>query len=199
MTTLVVATGNPGKLKEMEAYLGNLNLELQLKPQELEIEETGTTFAENACLKASQVAKAMGQWAIADDSGLAVDALGGAPGIYSARYAPTDAECIERLLRELGEQTNRAAHFVCAIAVAQPDGAIVLQTQGICPGTILYAPRGSGGFGYDPIFWVPEQGMTFAEMPEPLKNGISHRGKAFQMLLPQLTEILNLPCPGSSP
>jgi XTP/dITP diphosphohydrolase len=199
MTILVVATGNPGKLKEMEAYLGNLNLELQLKPRELEIEETGTTFAENACLKASQVAKATGQWAIADDSGLAVDALDGAPGIYSARYAPTDAECIERLLRELGQQPNRAAHFVCAIAVAQPDGAIVLQTEGICPGTILCAPRGSGGFGYDPIFWVPDQGMTFAEMPEPLKNSISHRGKAFQALLPQLMEILNLPSPGSSP
>ncbi len=186
MTVLVVATGNPGKLKEMQTYLEGLDWELTLKPKDLEVDETGQTFAENACLKASQVAKATGQWAIADDSGLEVDALNGAPGLYSARYAPTDAECIERLLRELGDATNRSAQFVCAIAVAQPDGEIVLQTEGICPGTILHAPRGEGGFGYDPVFLVPDYGQTFAEIPAELKNEISHRGRAFQKLLPQL-------------
>jgi XTP/dITP diphosphohydrolase len=153
---LVVATGNPGKLREMQAYLADLNWELTLKPEELEIEETGETFAENACLKASQVAKATGNWAIADDSGLAVDALNGAPGVYSARYGNTDSERIARLLRELGDEKNRQAQFVCAIAIARSDGAIALQSEGVCRGEILHAPRGNGGFGYDPIFYVPE-------------------------------------------
>lgn len=188
MTPLIVATGNPGKLKEMQDYLTDPDLgwQLQLKPAELEIEETGATFMENACLKASQVAQALGKWAIADDSGLAVDALNGAPGLFSARYGKTNPERIARLLSELGEQPDRRAQFICAIAVARPDGAIVLQTEGICPGEILYAPRGTGGFGYDPIFYVPEQQMTFAEMPAALKHQISHRGRAFQALLPQL-------------
>ncbi|MFB2922269.1 MULTISPECIES: RdgB/HAM1 family non-canonical purine NTP pyrophosphatase [Aerosakkonema] len=183
MKLLVVATGNPGKLKEMQAYLQDLNLELRLKPDELEIEEIGDTFMANACLKASEVAKATGEWAIADDSGLSVDALNGAPGIYSARYGKTDAERIERLLRELGSETNRQAQFVCAVAIASSDGSIFLQTEGICRGEILHQPRGKGGFGYDPIFYVPEAQQTFAEMTPELKRSISHRGKAFQALL----------------
>lgn len=188
MPTLVVATSNPGKLKEMQAYLTDPNLpwQLQLKPAELEIEETGETFMENACLKASQVAQALGQWAIADDSGLSVMALGGIPGVFSARYGKTDADRITRLLTELGNQPDRTAEFVCAVAVAQPDGAIVLQAEGVCPGEILFAPKGTGGFGYDPIFYVPAQQMTFAEMPPEVKHEVSHRGRAFQMLLPQL-------------
>jgi len=190
MPVLIVATGNPGKLKEMQGYLDHLPWKLQLKPPELEVEETGQTFAENACLKASQVAKATGQWAIADDSGLEVEALGGAPGLYSARYGNSDAERIQRLLSELQGNTNRKARFVCVIAIAQPDGAIALQTEGICFGEILTAPKGVGGFGYDPIFYVPDQQMTYAEMPASLKHDISHRGLAFQKLLPQLPELL---------
>ena len=124
MLTLTVATGNPGKLREMQAYLGSVHCQLVLKPTELEIEEVGTTFMENACLKASQVAQALNQWAIADDSGLAVDALNGAPGLYSARYAPTDTERIQRLLTELGDEPNRRAQFVCAVAIAAPNGDI---------------------------------------------------------------------------
>ena len=189
MTVLVVATGNPGKLREMQAYLSDKGWELQLKPPELEIEETGDTFAANAALKASAVAQATGEWAIADDSGLEVDALKGAPGIYSARYGNTDAERIERLLRELGEQENRGAQFVCVVAIAHPDGAIALQVEGICRGEILQAPRGTGGFGYDPIFYVPEQGLTFAEMTPEMKRRYSHRGKAFEALLPQLSQL----------
>ncbi|MBD1999535.1 RdgB/HAM1 family non-canonical purine NTP pyrophosphatase [Leptolyngbya sp. FACHB-541] len=188
MARLVVATGNPGKLKEMQAYLTGLDLELVLKPAELDIEETGETFAENACLKASQVAKAVGEWAIADDSGLAVDALNGAPGLYSARYGNSDSDRIERLLSELGDTQNRRAQFVCVVAIARPDGSIALQTEGICPGEILHAPRGTGGFGYDPIFYVPEQQMTFAEMSPQTKHAISHRGLAFQQLLPKLSQ-----------
>jgi len=186
MKKLIVATGNPGKLKEMQAYLEDLEIELQLKPKDLEIEETGTTFIENAGLKASQVALATGEWAIADDSGLAVEALNGAPGLYSARYAPTEAECIVRLLKELEDIPNRNAQFVCAVAVARPDGSIAVQYEGICNGIITKEPQGTGGFGYDPIFYVPEFKMTFAEMPAELKHQISHRGQAFQEVLPQL-------------
>lgn len=191
MTKLVVATGNSGKLREMQTYLADLGWELQLKPPELDIEETGETFTANACLKASEVAKATGEWAIADDSGLEVDALGGAPGIYSARYGKTDAERIERLLRELGNESNRGAQFVCVVAISRPDGAIAFQQEGICRGEILYSIKGEGGFGYDPIFYLPEQQLTFAQMTGEMKRHYSHRGKAFELLLPQLA--VNLP------
>ncbi|MEH2388392.1 MAG: RdgB/HAM1 family non-canonical purine NTP pyrophosphatase [Nostoc sp.] len=189
---LVVATGNPGKLREMQAYLENSGWELTLKPEELEIEETGKTFAANACLKASQIAKATGNWAIADDSGLQVDALNGAPGVYSARYATTDSERIARVLRELGNEVNRQAQFVCAVAIARPDGAIVLESEGICRGEILHAPRGDSGFGYDPIFYIQELQLTFAQMTRELKGSISHRGKAFAALLPQLERVKSM-------
>ena len=187
---LVVATSNPGKVKEMQVYLQDLGWELQLKPEELEIEETGETFIANACLKASEIAKAIGEWSIADDSGLMVDALDGQPGIYSARYGKTDADRISRLLKELGTEPNRGAQFVCAIAIARPDGTIALQVEGICRGEILHTPRGTGGFGYDPIFYVPAQQQTFAEMTPDIKRSHSHRGKAFQALLPQMESLV---------
>ena len=186
---LVVATGNPGKLKEMQEYLTDLPWELELKPAELDIEETGTTFIANARLKASEVAKAVGKWSIADDSGLAVDALGGAPGLYSSRYGKTDEERINRLLRELGVTDNRQAKFICAIAIANPQGTIVLETEGICPGEILNSPRGNNGFGYDPIFYVPSQQQTFAEMSPETKSRVSHRGVAFAQLMLDLQKI----------
>ena len=187
---LVVATGNPGKLKEMQAYLADSDIKLQLKPEELEVEETGDTFMENARLKASEVAKVTGEWAIADDSGLAVDALNGMPGVYSARYAPTDKERVHRLLEELGDARDRKGKFICALAIARPDGSIAQEVEGICEGEIIHTPRGSGGFGYDPIFYVRDQNMTFAEMPPETKRSLSHRGKAFQTLLPQLKKLL---------
>jgi XTP/dITP diphosphohydrolase len=186
---LVVATSNPGKLREMQAYLNDGDWHLELKPDDLEIEESGETFLENACQKASGVANAMGKWAIADDSGLCVDGLNGIPGVYSARYAATDQERIERLLKELGDETNRKAQFICAIAIARPDGTIALQVEGICQGEILEAPRGSGGFGYDPIFYIPQHQKTFAEMSPELKRSVSHRGLAFEKLLPQLPQL----------
>jgi XTP/dITP diphosphohydrolase len=163
----------------MQAYLGSVNCQLALKPTDLEIEEVGSTFMENACLKASQVAKALNQWAIADDSGLAVDALNGAPGLYSARYGQTDTERIQRLLTALGDEPNRQAHFVCAVAIAAPDGHIHLTSEGICRGEILRTPQGSNGFGYDPIF-VPEgHSQTFGEMDPAKKHTMSHRAVAF--------------------
>ena len=186
---LVVATGNPGKVKEMQVHLADLPWTLVLKPEEIEVEETGTTFQENARLKASQVAVATGRWAIADDSGLAVDALNGAPGLYSARYGKNNTERINRLLTELGPNPNRNAQFVCAVSVARPDGTIVLESLGICPGEILREPQGVGGFGYDPIFYIPEKGMTFAEMPTAMKREISHRGRALNLLLPKLAAL----------
>jgi len=195
MPNLIVATSNPGKIQEMRPYLGSTlpNWQLQLKPNELEIEETGSTFLENACLKAAQVASALGEWAIADDSGLSVDALNGAPGIYSARYGPSPQACIDRLLKELQGNLNRQAHFTCALAVARPDGSIALQTEGICPGEILTVQRGEGGFGYDPVFYLPEYRTTFAEMSVELKNQVSHRGLAFQQLVPDLVALLRSP------
>lgn len=187
--TLVVATGNPGKVKELARRLAGLPWQLIAKPDELDIEETGTTFGENAFLKASQIAQATGQWAIADDSGLAVDALDGAPGLYSARYGSTDPERIAKLLAALEGVADRRARFVCAIAVANPRGEQVILTEGICEGEISIAPRGDRGFGYDPIFFVPDLGKTFAEMDPDTKDRISHRGRALAQLLPQLAQL----------
>lgn len=189
MTTVVVATGNPGKLAELKDYLKVLDWTLSLKPEDIEVEETGATFIENARLKASEVAIATNSWAIADDSGLSVDALGGAPGVYSARYGDSDADRINRVLRELGDETNRQADFVCAIALARPDGTIALETEGRCPGSILTAGQGAGGFGYDPIFYVTGQEKTFAEMTHAEKERYSHRGIAFDQLMPRLKNL----------
>ncbi len=189
MTTVVVATGNPGKLAELKDYLEALDWTLALKPEEIEVEETGATFIENARLKASEVAIATNSWAIADDSGLSVMALGGAPGVYSARYGDSDAGRINRVLRELGDQTDRRAEFVCAIALSSPDGKIVLETEGRCPGSILTEGKGAGGFGYDPIFFVTAQGKTFAQMSNAEKERFSHRGIAFNQLMPALRQL----------
>lgn len=189
MTTVVVATGNPGKLSELKDYLSELDWTLALKPEEIEVEETGATFIENARLKASEVAITTQSWAIADDSGLSVMALGGAPGVYSARYGDSDADRIDRVLRELGDETDRRAEFVCAIALSKPDGTIALETEGRCPGSILTSGQGAGGFGYDPIFFVTAQGKTFAQMSNAEKERYSHRGIAFNQLMPKLKQL----------
>ncbi len=189
VTPLVVATQNLGKLKEFQHHLSDLPWDLQLMPSDLDVEETGVTFMENACLKASQVAKQMGQWTIADDSGLEVAALNGGPGVYSARYGQNDADRIARLLRELGDTIQRSAQFVCAIALARPDGTIVGQAEGVCPGDILYEMQGRGGFGYDPVFYVPSMGLTYAEMSKDQKREISHRGRAIAQIIPQLQKL----------
>lgn len=195
-TVLVIASGNAGKLREFTALLGDLNLELQPQPAGLEVEETGDSFAANARLKAEAVARATGHWALADDSGLSVEALGGAPGIHSARYASDDGARIARLLRELeaagspAAPAHRRAQFTAALALADPRGQTVLEVEGSCPGEILEAPRGDGGFGYDPIFWVPEAAQTFAEMDPELKRRLGHRGRALEAFLPQLGPLL---------
>jgi len=192
---LVIASGNAGKVREFGALLADLGLHTQPQPEGLEVEETGTSFAANARLKARAVARATGQWALADDSGLSVDALGGTPGVHSARYANSDAARIARLLQELTaagalSPSARGARFSAALALANPSGEIVLEVEGHCPGQILEAPRGEGGFGYDPVFYVPEAGLSFAEMPRALKAELGHRGRAFALLKPQLQALL---------
>jgi len=189
-TTLVIASGNAGKIREFDQLLAPLGFTIEPMPAGLDIEETGTTFAENARLKAVAVAQATGHLALADDSGLSVTALGGAPGVQSARYAASDAARIARLLRELAGAVDRSARFSAALAVAAPDGTVALEVEGHCPGLILEAPRGQGGFGYDPVFFVPEAGLTFAEMDKALKGRLGHRGRAFSLLAPKLEQLL---------
>jgi XTP/dITP diphosphohydrolase len=189
-TTLVIASGNAGKIGEFDQLLAPLGFTIEPMPAGLDIEETGTTFAANARLKAVAVAQATGHWALADDSGLSVTALGGAPGVQSARYAASDAARIARLLRELAGAVDRSARFSAALAVAAPDGTVAIEVEGHCPGLILEAPRGEGGFGYDPVFFVPEAGLTFAEMDKALKGRLGHRGRAFSLLAPRLQQLL---------
>ncbi|MEA5414717.1 RdgB/HAM1 family non-canonical purine NTP pyrophosphatase [Synechococcus sp. BA-132 BA5] len=202
-TVLVIASGNAGKVREFAHLLTGLPLQVRAQPEGLEVEETGTSFAANARLKAEAVARATGHWALADDSGLAVEALGGAPGVHSARYADSDTSRIARLLRELGaadqrrqEQglpSDRRAAFVAALAVADPSGATRLEVEGRCEGVILESPRGSGGFGYDPVFFVPSAGLSYAEMDKGLKGRLGHRGQAFAKLEAELQDLLSRP------
>jgi XTP/dITP diphosphohydrolase len=187
---LVIASGNAGKVREFAHLLADLGLEIRPQPEGLEVEETGDTFAANARLKASAVARASGFWALADDSGLSVSALGGAPSLHSARYAANDQARIARLLRELQGAGDRSAQFTAALAVADPSGSVRLEVEGICTGVILEESRGNGGFGYDPVFFVPEAGLSYAEMDKSLKGRIGHRGQAFALLAPQLQALL---------
>ncbi len=186
---LVLASKNQHKLVELQTILGQLGLEVVLESQigiDVDVEETGATFAENALLKARAVMEASGMAAIADDSGLVVDALNGAPGVYSARYGhkSSDAERTAYLLENMADvpEENRTARFVSAIACALPDGRVVT-AQGACEGTILFETRGENGFGYDPVFYVPSLGKTFAEASPAEKNAISHRGRALEAFL----------------
>ena len=190
MKTLVIASGNAGKIREFEGLLKALPVNVRPQPEGLEVEETGTTFAANARLKAIAVARATGEWALADDSGLSVDALDGAPGVHSARYAPTDPERIARLLTALNWSSQRKAHFCAALCIAAPDGRVLLEVEGRCQGQITRTARGEQGFGYDPIFEVDGTELTFAEMPLAEKKQHGHRGRAFAALEPQLRELL---------
>ena len=181
----VLASHNPGKIKEMSAILAQFGVEV-VSPRELgitvDVEETGTTFAENAMLKAKAICAAAKLPAIADDSGLCVDALNGGPGVYSARYGGEGLDDKGRytlLLNNMRGQTTRAAHFACAIACAFPNGD-TLTAEGQVQGTIAFAPMGEGGFGYDPVFFVPEKAKTFGQLTAEEKSTISHRGQALK-------------------
>ena len=189
--TLVIASGNQGKVREFEGLLSGLPLTVKAQPEGLDVEETGLTFSANARIKALTVAAKTGEWALADDSGLSVDALDGAPGVHSARYAPSDPERIARLLQALKPGDNRNARFCAALCVAAPDGTVLLEVEGDCKGRITRSPRGDQGFGYDPIFEVEDTQKTFAEMSLQEKKSHGHRGRAFALLEPRLRQLLS--------
>jgi len=188
---LLVATNNAGKIRELRELLDGLPVELfglDDFANVFDVEETGATFTENAILKANSYALQTGFWALSDDSGLEVEALGAAPGVFSARYAgenASDAERIEKLLDELaktGDQSRRA-RFVCAMTVADEKGKIRFLAEGICEGKIAFTPQGTNGFGYDPIF-VPEGfEQTFGELSSTVKGEISHRARAIKKII----------------
>jgi XTP/dITP diphosphohydrolase len=190
---LLIASGNPGKIREFREILGDDRFEwtdLAAHANVPAIEETGRTFRANACLKASYYAKQLGTWVLADDSGLAVDALGGAPGVLSARWAQVnragrgDEANNATLLRQLVSvpDAQRTARFVCCLALADEQGRILLTTQDSVEGRIIHAPRGTNGFGYDPLFLYPDLGKTTAELDPGQKHVISHRGKALRRM-----------------
>jgi len=204
MRSLLLGTRNPGKVIEITSILADSGWSfssLQEFPDIGEAEENFVTFAENAIAKACFYASATGLWALADDSGLEVEALGGAPGVFSARYAGAQASDADRralLLSELAKtgDTNRRARFVAVVAIATPDGEVLNVSEGICEGTITFSPRGTGGFGYDPLFIPDGHNQTFAELPDTIKNQISHRARAL-MLTRQFLSQLDHPRHGS--
>jgi XTP/dITP diphosphohydrolase len=190
---ILIATGNPGKVREFREMLGTDRFQwsdLSQHPSAAPVEETGATFRANACLKASAYAKQFNTWALADDSGLEVDALGGNPGVTSARWAELhnrgkgDADNNALLLEQMQavEDHSRSARFVCVLALSDPAGKIVLTASDTMEGHLLCAPRGSNGFGYDPLFEVQSMGRTSAELDPAAKHRVSHRGKALARL-----------------
>jgi XTP/dITP diphosphohydrolase len=191
LTDLVIATYNPGKIRELSSLLSNLPLQIHsLKefPSIVEVEETGSTFSENSLLKATSYAKQTGYWALADDSGLEVDALNGRPGVLSARYAgehASDNERNMRLLEELSKipDDKRQARFICVIALSNPDGDKTYTFKGTCEGRIANSPEGNEGFGYDPIFIPNGYNQTFGVLPKEIKQSISHRASALKATL----------------
>ncbi|MBD5119153.1 MAG: XTP/dITP diphosphatase [Clostridiales bacterium] len=193
---LVLASKNPKKLKEMNEILSGMGVEVCLQADvgiDVDVEETGATFEENSLLKARAVMEASGLPAIADDSGLCVDALNGAPGVYSARYGGEgldDAGRYRLLLSSMPMGQARTAKFVSVITCCFPNGD-VLTARGECPGTIAFAPMGEGGFGYDPVFFLPKLKKTFAQLSAEEKNAISHRGRALEAFQAKLEEYLN--------
>jgi XTP/dITP diphosphohydrolase len=199
VTRIVLATRNAGKVRELRDILADAGLSVELVgmeefPQIGDIAETGLTFAENALLKAHAVARASGLPAIADDSGLCVDALNGMPGVFSARWCGRhgdDRANLELLLAQIADvpEGRRGAHFACAAALALPSGEEHV-VEGAVYGTICREPRGTGGFGYDPIFVPDGHDRTTAEMTPEEKNAISHRGRAFRALVPVISEVL---------
>jgi XTP/dITP diphosphohydrolase len=195
---LVLGTRNRKKLGELVELLAPFGLELKTLaefPNSLEVEETGDSFAANAALKATIQAKHLGKWVLGEDSGLAVDALGGEPGIYSARFSgegATDEKNNDRLLSKLRDVplASRTAHYVCSAALSDPAGNVRATSEGICRGRILFDRAGGGGFGYDPLFEVVECHRTFGELAPAVKAVLSHRSRAMRGLVPQLERLV---------
>ncbi len=186
---LYLASKNPGKINEYKKMLGNINCQLLLQPSDIDIIEDGNDFRENAQKKACEISKKTKNYAIADDSGLCIDALNGRPGIFSSRFATTDKKRIDRVLNELKDNNNRSAFFAASICLSSPQGEIIIEVEDKCYGNILFNRRGLGGFGYDPIFEELTTNLTFAEMDNELKDKLSHRGKALKKIIPHLNSI----------
>jgi len=199
MHALVLGTHNRKKGQELALLLAPFGFELVTLadvPNPLDVEETGTSFAENAALKATQQARHLNAWVLGEDSGLAVDALDGRPGIYSARYSGPDATDEKnnlRLLKELDGITGpkRSAHYVCHVALSDPLGVIRATCESNCEGRIRRQPSGEGGFGYDPLFEIVEYHQTFAELGASVKAVLSHRARAMRRFIPQMLDIAN--------
>ena len=197
---LVIGTANRKKARELEELFSPLGLEIRTLadfPQAISVSEEGETFAANAVLKAAQQARHLGHWVLADDSGLMVDALGGAPGVRSARYSGPQAtsQTNNRLLLEKLAGTPlplRTARFVCHMALADPSGTIRAESEASCRGRILLAPEGSGGFGYDPLFEVVEYHRTFGQLGPLVKACLSHRARAARLLIPAIERMKEL-------
>jgi XTP/dITP diphosphohydrolase len=200
MPRLVLGSRNKKKLGELTDLLGDLGLDLvdlSPYPNAPEVEETGTTFEENARLKATQLAPVLGEWVLGEDSGLCVPALGGQPGVYSARYAGTqgddagnNAKLLAALTGKRGDE--RAAYYVSTAALANPAGEVVAVVEGRCWGIIGTEPKGAGGFGYDPLFIVPEYHASFGELSPRVKHALSHRGRGISKLRPVLRNLFGV-------
>ncbi len=196
---LVIGTANRKKGRELADLFAPLGLELKTLadfPTAVAVPEEGRTFAENAVLKATQQARHLGTWVLADDSGLMVDALAGAPGVHSARYSgqnATDQSNNRLLLEKLGDRPpeKRAARFVCHMALSDSSGAVRAESEASCRGRILFAPEGRGGFGYDPLFEVVEYHRTFGELSPVAKACLSHRARAARLLIPAIVHLLD--------
>tara|TARA_Y100000589_G_scaffold144581_1_gene138206 strand:- start:61 stop:639 length:579 start_codon:yes stop_codon:yes gene_type:complete len=188
---LYLASKNLGKIEEYKKMLRDINCQLLLQPSHIDVIEDGDNFRDNAKKKACEISKQTKNYAIADDSGLCIDALNGRPGIFSSRFAATDSKRIDRVLDELKGNDNRSAFFVANICLSSPEGEVIIDVEDKCYGNILFDRRGQGGFGYDPIFEELNTNLTFAEMNNDLKDKLSHRGRAIKKIIPHLVSIFN--------
>ena len=193
---IVLASSNKHKVQEINdivktKYGKECDIEFVLPPEGFDPIEDGKTFEENSRIKAMAAWKLTKSWALADDSGLCIEALDGAPGLFSARYAETPQKRIERVLTEMKDKTDRTAEFVCAMTLINPQGEVAFACKGICKGSITQEPAGSNGFGYDPIFLVEGRTTTMAELSEEEKNQISHRSQALNQILDVLCAVLH--------
>lgn len=191
LRTLIIASGNPHKVAEIETMLGPINVSVQRQPSDLDVEETGTTYLENARLKATAAAARTGCWALADDSGLEVDALNGAPGLYTARLAASNEDKLSKLIQAMTDVPYRSARFRSAMVLCSPDGICDEQAEGICWGELLCSPAYPGG-GIESLFWVREAGCSYGELNTSQLSKLGSRGKAARALAPGLRRKLKL-------
>ena len=188
---LTIASGNPHKVAEIERMLGPLPVDVRRQPDDLDVEETGSTYLENARLKAEAAAVRTGTWTLADDSGLEVDALNGAPGLYTARFAPSNEAKLERLIEALGDEPYRTACFRSAMVLCNPEGVCMEEAEGVCWGEVLTAPAYPGA-GIESIFWVREARCSYGQLNDSQLARLGSRGKAARALAPRLRRCLNL-------